>query len=421
MTAEIAVLNKRAVALAADSAVTITIENHARFYNTENKLFMLSKYEPVGIMIYNNAEFMGVPWETLIKEYREYIGRKSFKHLEDYAEEFFKFLYKNERIFTPYEEEYFKIAVISLFQEIKKVFEDKYGQKAEEIKGKPDLKDITILINQAIDECYKEIMARENLEGNTEEIVEKIKNKYEGLLDSLVNNDEILSFGENLDKLKESCYNIFIKNCSGVFDSGLVFAGFGSEDIFPVLISYNISGFIVGYLKKKLKRTKKIDHEYDFVIIPFAQSDMVHTFLRGINPRYIATLNHYYHNLVLNKIEEIDDNIFEGDKAKLKAYLKSLWDQVIQGIYEYSNEEYLEPILKVIPVLPIEEMALLAESLVNLTSLRRQMAFDENLYTVGGPIDVAVISKGDGFIWIKRKHYFKPELNHHFFNNYYLK
>ena len=38
--------------------------------------------------------------------------------------------------------------------------------------------------------------------------------------------------------------------------------------------------------------------------------------------------------------------------------------------------------------------------------------------TVGGPIDVAVISKGDGFIWIERKHYFRPELNPHFFSNY---
>ena len=35
------------------------------------------------------------------------------------------------------------------------------------------------------------------------------------------------------------------------------------------------------------------------------------------------------------------------------------------------------------------------------------------------PIDVAVISKGDGFIWIKRKHYFNPALNHQFFANYY--
>ena len=38
--------------------------------------------------------------------------------------------------------------------------------------------------------------------------------------------------------------------------------------------------------------------------------------------------------------------------------------------------------------------------------------------TVGGPIDVAVISKGDGFIWIKRKHYFNKDLNPQFFKNY---
>jgi len=54
---------------------------------------------------------------------------------------------------------------------------------------------------------------------------------------------------------------------------------------------------------------------------------------------------------------------------------------------------------------------------VNLTSFKRRISLQAE--TVGGPIDVAVISKGDGFIWIKRKHYFKPELNQAFFSNYY--
>ena len=45
------------------------------------------------------------------------------------------------------------------------------------------------------------------------------------------------------------------------------------------------------------------------------------------------------------------------------------------------------------------------------------MTFAEE--SVGGPVDVAVISKGDGFIWIKRKHYFDPSLNSHFFTNYF--
>jgi hypothetical protein len=39
--------------------------------------------------------------------------------------------------------------------------------------------------------------------------------------------------------------------------------------------------------------------------------------------------------------------------------------------------------------------------------------------TVGGPIDVAIISKGDGFIWIKRKQYFDSKLNLQFNKNYF--
>ena len=60
----------------------------------------------------------------------------------------------------------------------------------------------------------------------------------------------------------------------------------------------------------------------------------------------------------------------------------------------------------------------MAEALVSLTSFKRRFSLDAE--TVGGPVDVAVLSKGDGFIWIKRKHYFKPELNPHFLTNYFV-
>ena len=56
-------------------------------------------------------------------------------------------------------------------------------------------------------------------------------------------------------------------------------------------------------------------------------------------------------------------------------------------------------------------------ALVSLTSFKRKFSLDAE--TVGGPIDVAVLSKGDGFVWIKRKHYFKAELNPHFLTDYF--
>jgi hypothetical protein len=57
MTAEVAILNKSGIALAADSAVTLGV---GKTYNTADKLFALSKYHPVGIMIYSSASLMGI-------------------------------------------------------------------------------------------------------------------------------------------------------------------------------------------------------------------------------------------------------------------------------------------------------------------------------------------------------------------------
>ncbi|MFI5090616.1 MAG: hypothetical protein ACHP7P_11200 [Terriglobales bacterium] len=73
--------------------------------------------------------------------------------------------------------------------------------------------------------------------------------------------------------------------------------------------------------------------------------------------------------------------------------------------------------LDIVGDLPKDDLAAMAESLVNLTSFKRRITAE--METVGGPIDVAVISKGDGFVWIKRKHYFQKDLNPGFFANYY--
>ena len=54
---------------------------------------------------------------------------------------------------------------------------------------------------------------------------------------------------------------------------------------------------------------------------------------------------------------------------------------------------------------------------VSLTALKRRVSLEEE--TVGGPIDVAVVvSKGDGLIWIRRKHYFDPALNQSYIANH---
>ena len=95
-----------------------------------------------------------------------------------------------------------------------------------------------------------------------------------------------------------------------------------------------------------------------------------------------------------------------------------LWQNSSPSVWTPTvSRSHVQPVVSAVANLPKEELADMAESLVSLTSFKRRVTHDPE--TVGGPIDVAVISKGDGFIWINRKHYFDPALNHQFFANYY--
>ena len=90
MTCEVAVMNKRGVALAADSAVTLG--DVQKIYHTAEKLFQLSSSAPVGIMTYGSADMMGVPWETVVKIYTRKLGERRFERLDQYAADFLNFI-----------------------------------------------------------------------------------------------------------------------------------------------------------------------------------------------------------------------------------------------------------------------------------------------------------------------------------------
>jgi hypothetical protein len=62
-----------------------------------------------------------------------------------------------------------------------------------------------------------------------------------------------------------------------------------------------------------------------------------------------------------------------------------------------------------IPPMPIQDAIDLAEFLVDLTIKWKR--FTPGAPTVGGPIEIAAITKHEGFKWIRRKHYYSRDLN----------
>lgn len=185
-----------------------------------------------------------------------------------------------------------------------------------------------------------------------------------------------------------------------------------------------LEGIANNYLKYQADKNIKITFDNNATIVPFAQSEMVATFMEGVEPGYETVIENFlshilneYPQIIIDKIDKIDDNEKKSLKEKLKGISSKEFNLYKKRLEDYRRKNFVDPIIKVVAILPKDELAAMAESLVNLTSFKRKISMEEE--TVGGPIDVAVVSKGDGFIWIKRKHYFKPELNPQFFANYY--
>jgi hypothetical protein len=134
-----------------------------------------------------------------------------------------------------------------------------------------------------------------------------------------------------------------------------------------------------------------------------------------MDPRFeqaiVASLDRIFHEYpptIIDSIEKLDDDERKDLKERFLQTSDELIVRLRQQLQGYRIYNY-GPIMNVVTTLPKSEMAALAESLVNLTSLKRRVSLEAE--TVGGPVDVAVISKGDGFVWIKKKQYFRPALN----------
>lgn len=167
-------------------------------------------------------------------------------------------------------------------------------------------------------------------------------------------------------------------------------------------------GCFFNRLKIGAEEKDSIDINNRAIVIPFAQDDVINTFMNGMDGAFMEEIEQVIkNNKRINEFGEVSEEI-----------KKDLIKEINNNFREFSHKNHWGPMIATVSAAPKEELAQMAETLVNLTSFRRRMNMDEYSQTVGGPIDVLTITKGDGLIWIKRKNYFDKSLNHQFFNNY---
>ena len=422
MTAEIAILNKTAVALAADSAVTISAgQKEEKIWDSGDKLFELSHEEPIGIMVYNGMSFMEMPLPTLIKQFRD--DCDSFNTIEAAAAQFLEYL--NEKGLRS-SQTILKDAAEIILTPILFNLKNKHTTEFVDIliEKQPSDKTVEEISNELLTEM---IERRARLLRQYEDatfIRRKTirENKPARLAIESCIERYFSEFSEdNKENIRELGRLILRKNYFSSSSTGIVVAGFGKGEIFPTLIEYEIEGIVYGGLKYRQVGVYDIDREkLKAIVLPFAQKEMVDRFLYGLDDDIQSDVRKY----CKESISEISDKIieaveFENDGQKKSftqearkaesVFLRNLDKRAFQDIRTQSRIE----IEDMVEFMPKPELARMAEALVELTSIKRRVS--RGLETVGGPIDVAVISKTEGFVWVKRKHYFSADLNPRYF------
>lgn len=423
MTTEVAIINRQAIALAADSAVTVNVFGETKIYNSANKLFALSSHHPVGVMIHGGAQLTGVPWETLIKVYRKQLDSKSFAKLSDYCTDFLQFLSDNLHFFRDDDQlESIQFAAYHHFLDIRTQIRNQIEQGLLN-QGKLSKSETDAIVDQVIDQFHQKFEAlvflpqfnktdRKNLIAHHQDLFQ------EALIEVF---DELEISKANTDKLIKIAANALVKNYFAHNFSGVVIAGFGDAEVFPDLYTYDIECVFDGKLKYRKNLDKSYQNQPDSIIIPFAQEEMVFTFVTGIDPGLNSMLMYFLSETLKQYSETVLKMMaahhLETDslKPELDKLTQTLVQRFTDQAKEYRDNRYINPILNTVSILPKDELAAMAEALVSLTSLKRRVSADAE--TVGGPTDVALISKGDGFVWVRRKYYFDSEINPDFFVN----
>ena len=414
MTSEIAVMSQRCIALAADSAVTLTDGKKVIVRNDQRKLFDPAPGLPLGVMFFGVADIMGHPWDVLIQHFRKKGWTGAQPHMRDYAAKFTGMLDGLVEFFPPdHEKDEYTRLVASVFRFVLQLAQ---FLRDNQTAGQPKLTNEEI-VRQAVGFVWKSYQFLEDGKPRSDLTCfpagfgEKVARRYADVVEELIKQG-FSSFAlddatrQKLHDIAAFCVakDLFLEDVTG-----LVFAGYGSAERYPAVVTYNVSAVLGGIVKRAEVGVEAIDSEMRSGITLFADCEATFAFLRGIEldleMRLYGTVQEFNQDLVnqvLNAVGSLDPAHRESIRRQAQAdFLPQYLNRFHGRLSEYQQRAYLDPVLHVLEIATRQDMAETAEQLVALNIFKKRIMAKQQ--TVGGAVDVAVISREDGFQWVKKQ------------------
>ncbi len=414
MTSEIAVLNQRAVALAADSAVTLIDGGLVAVRNDQRKLFNLLDGKPIGLMFFGMADVMGHPWEQLIDHYQNKVKPPGFAHVTDYAASFLGSLDNLEEFFPrSRQNDEYKRLLASVFRYL-----FHFAQYLRE-SGEDELvrADDNVVLEAAIERMWRKYQIcddgspRSDLACFPGDFGKKVVAEYGQVI------EETIAYGfapfglgkQSHQRLRDIAVYCVVKDLFVEDVTGLVFSGLGSKDRYPSVVTCYLSAIVGGIAKRGRPMIDAIDGDVRSRIRVFADSEVTNAFSRGIDfnleRRLYGGFRVMMHGLVDQLIEALplqDTELRESVRGRFQRdFVPKYFDTFHRMIAEYQQQAFISPILRVLEIAGRNELAETARDLVGLNVFKKRITAQKQ--TVGGAIDVAVVSREGGFQWWSRQ------------------
>lgn len=389
MTSQIAVANHNGVAVASDTVVTHFSEIGAKTIGNQKKIIEIGKKHRVVILNSGAVTQNGVTTKLLIKEWSSTLDNP-LPTLSEYVDSFVDWMNQENKIHTVTSENN-RVAFLldDHFSEVKKrainhwnripIEEEKFTSREEiltdyAILGIEYLNSLSLNFEIVDDLAFKNVVESDEIDIN--EIID-------------YHFSDLGLTADNTEILIQSAHLVLSRNQDFPGRSTFGFVGFGQDEYFAGSIRLHATGFYGNRFIYNREDRFAVDPEEGTAIMPFAQSDAILGFIKGIRPE-IQT--HVWH-MVRNKVNDAITNPTGEDLGEKIA------NEVSQSVTDFCIENLQNPLLESIEGLDLIHLANLAESLVGMQATSAFGA--EGPATVGGFIEVVTIDRQDGVAWIK--------------------
>ncbi|MGA9796685.1 MAG: hypothetical protein WBQ17_14260 [Rhizomicrobium sp.] len=326
----------------------------------------------------------------IVNSYANALGSRKFDTLGEYAQDFLRYVEKSRTFFPDEHQRHWFIFTIESYW--RNVFLSKTSGKSKKKPSKDHAR-------------VERLLAQDHARWSRYPAMEHLGSAY--------GREVIKTYAKELSNLKAK----FLKENSMHEDVGtgltatvekmfsqkwfapedrsfVVFAGLGEAEAFPGVIDFQIGSVAAGKLRYCQCDEARITVQDSAFIAPFAQSNVIDLFYKGIAPEVEERLCEMVGKTVARKLEV--SGIQGGRKA-----IQSVQREIRKNLAKEIEAAYSAPQVAALDPLGGDSLADAAETLVALTVLRKHLSMDEQ-ETVGGKVDVAVLSKGCGFRWVKR-------------------